>query len=54
METVNQEAKNGITHNNENVPALVTLVNEKLEMAIKRAAYKYMMTEEEMRRIIYS
>ena len=33
-----QEAKNGITHNNENVPASVNLVNERLEMAIKKGA----------------
>jgi hypothetical protein len=54
METTKQEAKNGITYNNENVPAWVTLVNDKLEVAIKKAAYKYMMTEEEVRRIVYS
>lgn len=54
METVKQEAKTGITHNNENVPAWVTLVNDKLEMAIKKAAYKYMLPEEEVRRIVYS
>lgn len=46
--------KNKITNNNENVLAWVTLVNEKLELAIKKAAYKYMMTEEEVRKIVYS
>jgi hypothetical protein len=54
METIKQEAKNGITHNGENVPTWVTLVNDKLEMAIKKAAYKYMLPEEEVRRIVYS
>lgn len=53
METAKQEAKNEITHN-EQLPAWVTLVNEKLELAIKKAAYKYMMTEEEVRKIVYS
>jgi len=42
METIKQEGKTGITHNGENVPACVTLVNEKLEMAIKKVVYKYM------------
>jgi hypothetical protein len=31
----------------------VAPVNEELEMAIKKAAYKYMMTEEEVRKIVY-
>jgi hypothetical protein len=54
METIRQEGKNGITHNGEHVPAWVTLVNEKLEMAIKKAAFKYMLPEEEVRKIVYS
>ncbi len=52
METEKQEGKTGITHNGENVPAWVTLVNEKLEMAIKKAAYKYMLSEEDVRKIV--
>lgn len=54
METIKQGGKTGITHNGENVPAWVMLVSEKLEMAIKKAAYKYMIAEEEVRRTIYS
>ena len=54
MEIVKQEGKTGITHSGEHVPAWVTLVNEKLEMAIKKAAYKHMMPEEEVGKIIYS
>lgn len=54
METVKQEAKSGITHNDERLPPWVALINDKLEMAIKKAAYKYMMPEEEVRKIIYS
>jgi hypothetical protein len=54
IESIKQEGKTGITHNGENVPAWVMLANEKLEMAIKKAAYKYMIPEEEVRRIIYS
>lgn len=54
METIKQEAKTGITHNGEQVPAWVALVNDRLEMAIKKAAYKYMLPEEEVRKIVYS
>lgn len=54
MQPVKHETKNENTHNNENVPAWVTMVNEKLETAIKKAAYKYMIPEEEVRRIILS
>jgi hypothetical protein len=54
MEPLQNAAKTGFMHNIEQVPAWVVLVNEKLQVAIKKAAHKYMMTKEEMRGIVYS
>jgi len=54
METVKQEGKSWITHNDERLLPWVALINEKLDLAIKKAAYKYMLPEEKVRKIVYS